>query len=239
MHQVQGTRDTRQINEPMFHIHSLVILKKLTSRMHESVSHTEVMNMIREVSIASAVLQMLLFLLIMFTGTPGIYTKRRGLMYISNNLCHTRVLSTCFMLSTIPTWVILACSVSKEIIVYRRRCTLILISIPFPLGIGIVMFDWCSNPVIHYVYVTGFVIAIALVHIVVAKTARHVNFLQSYAFLLVGTAVCGISFLAVSMSETMPGIQRNVGVISEYLTTIGFILLNSLSTDRINEHIQF
>ena len=224
-----------QCNEPMCNTRRIV--KKLMSSTYEPIERTELMKMIREVSIASAVLQLLLFVLVMTTGPFGFYTRHNGLMYISNNLCNSRFLSVCFMLCTLPTWFILACSVSK-VVRWKRTCILLFISIPFPMGIGVVLFDWCSNPSIHYAYVIVFVISVASVHLVVAGSANHFVFLQRYVAILVGTAIFGILFISLAMSEMGPGIHRNIAVISEYFMALGFILLNGLSVDRIYEHIQ-
>jgi hypothetical protein len=226
-----------QLNDTLSNINGIYTLRKLLFPAYGTIQRTEMMLLIREVSIASAVLQMLLLVLLMLTGTPGIYTADQGLMYVSDTLCNARVFAAFFMLATFPTWIVLACSISLEPNVWRRRCILIIISLPMPMGIGIVLFDWCSTPVIHYIYVSAFVVAISGIHIIVASTARHFRFLQSYFVLLVGTAMCGISFLTLSMFETGPGTQRNAAVILEYLAAIGFIALNSLSADRVYEHI--
>jgi hypothetical protein len=217
---------------------STYIWKQLIFSKNQILQRSEAMIIIRQVVSVSAVLQLIFFVLLMLTGTPGIYSQTKGLMYISNSLCHAQVFALFFMLSTIPTWLIMACSVSMETRPWRRRCTLWLIAIPFPAGIGILLFNWCVSPVIHYVYVIVFVVAVSSVHISVAGLARHFIFLQRYFFLMIWTAVFGISFLALAMSETSPGIHRNIAVIAEYCTTFGFILLNSLAADRIHEHVR-
>jgi hypothetical protein len=227
-----------QFNDTTSNINSIHTLKKLIFPIYGTIQHIEMMILIREVSIASAMLQMLLLVLVLLTGTPGIYTTDKGFMYVSDNFCTKPILAAFFMFATFPTWVILACSVSLEPDVWRRRCILTLISLPMPIGIGIVFFSLCSTPVMHYFYVNAFVVAIASVHITVASTAGHFIFIQSYFLLLVCTALCGVSFLTLAMFSTGPGTQRNAAVISEYLAVIGFIILNSLSSDRIYEHIK-
>jgi hypothetical protein len=217
---------------------STYIWKKMVFSKNQILPRSEAMIIIRQVVSVSAVLQFIFFVLLMLTGTPGIYSQTKGLMYISNSLCHAQAFAVFFMLSTIPTWFIMACSVSMETCLWRRRCTLWLIAIPFPAGIGILLFNWCVSPVIHYVYVIVFVVAVSSVHISVAGLARHFTFLQKYFFLLIWTAVFGIVFLALAMSETSPGTHRNIAVIAEYCTTFGFILLNSLAADRIHEHVR-
>jgi hypothetical protein len=106
------------------------------------------------------------------------------------------------------------------------------------MGIGIVVFDWCSNPSIHYAYVTVFVLSVASVHLLVAGSAKHFVFLQRYVVVLVSTTISGILFIALAMSEIGPGLHRNVAVCAEYFLAFGFILLNGLAADRIYEHIQ-
>jgi hypothetical protein len=89
----------------------------------------------------------------------------------------------------------------------------------------------------HYIYVNVFVATIACIHITVAYTARHFKFIQCYSIIVVGTAICGAMFMFLALAEHGMGLRRDMAVIMEYISIIGFIVLNSLSVDRIEEHI--
>ena len=197
----------------------------------------EMLNFMRDISLISAFCQLILLIIVMFTGDPGIFQKERGFMYISDNFCSKQLIAALFMIATIPTWALLACSVALEVDKPRRKKVLALISLPFPLGIGIVFFSICTTPNLHYVYVNAFVASVGGVHYVVASTAGHVLFLQTYFGLLIGTAICGLIFMVLAFSENEAGIQRNSAVIAEYLAITGFIVLNSFTADRIQEHV--
>lgn len=181
---------------------------------------------------------MVLLLAVMFSGTPGIYIRKRGLMFLSDNFCTKAALATLFILSTIPTWVVLTCSVTLEKTKSRKRWWLLFImALPVSTGLGIVFFSLCTTPILHYLYVNVFAISVGSVHLVVALTARHTEFYQSYYVLLLGSAICTLAFILFARIATGPGTARNTAVVMEYLATIGFIFLNGLSADRISEHI--
>lgn len=220
----------------IFSINSLTTLKTLVYQTGEKIEKADMMCLMQDISQIAACCQLVLLLLVMFVGEPGVYLSGYGFMYISDNFCNKKVLAALFMISTLPSWIILACSVSLEKDVVRRKCLLFLISIPFPIGIGIVFFSLCTAPSLHYVFVNLFVGAVATVHIAVARTAGHVDFLQTYSALLVITSVSGMVFLVLALIEKGPGPARNIAVISEYIGVFGFILSNGLSTDRVREH---
>ena len=200
-------------------------------------TNLQMLDFMRDISLMSAVCQIILLVLVMFTGDPGIFQKEKGFMYISDNFCSKQHLAALFMIATIPTWALLACSVALEVDETRRKKVLALISLPLPLGLGIVFFSICTTPNLHYVYVNAFVASVGGVHYIVASTARHIVFLQTYFGLLIGTALCGLIFITLAFSQYKPGLQRNTAVIAEYLAITGFIVLNSITADRIQEHV--
>jgi hypothetical protein len=212
-------------------------IKTLVSKTDEKITHDGMIYLTQRVSKISALLQIVILLLTMLVGAPGVYIHGEGFMYISDNFCTKRILAGLFMFTTFPSWVLLAFSVSKEKDFVRRKLLLLLISTPFPVGIGIVFFSLCTTPVLHYIYVNVFVVAIAGVHLAVARTARHFVFLQVYCVVLIGTATSGLVFLLFALSENGPGTRKNIAAISEYIAIGGFVLCNSLISDRIREHI--
>jgi hypothetical protein len=201
------------------------------------VAQSDLLLLLRDIAWSTALLQLILLLLVMMVGTPGVYTTDKGFMYISDNFCTKKALSFLFILSTLPTWSLLACSISLESSVVTRTILLGFMSVPFPTGIGIVVFSLCEAPPLHYTYVNIFVGTVAVIHLTVAYTASHFEFLQYYSIIVVGTAMCGLVFLVLATMGTSIGITRDTAVIMEYISVIGFIVLNGLSVDRIQEHI--
>ena len=222
----------------IFSSNSLTALRIILNQTREKIETADAMCLLQDVSQISAFVQMVLVFMVMFVGQPGIYLTDAGFMYISDNFCNKRVLAALFMISTLPSWVILACSVALEKDPVTRKCLLLLIATPFPIGIGIVFFSLCEAPSLHYIYVNLFIGSIATVHIAVARTAGHIDFIQTYFALLVVTSVSGVIFLTLALIEKGPGVVRNVAVICEYIGVIGFILSNGLSTDRVREHLR-
>jgi succinate dehydrogenase hydrophobic anchor subunit len=217
---------------------SSAALRTILNRTGEKVEKADAIYLLQNISQIAAVAQLIFLLMIMLVGPPGIYREDFGFMYISDNFCTKQVLAAFFILSTLPSWVILACSVSMEKDPVRRTKLLCLISTPFPIGIGIVFFSLCTSPSLHYIYVNLFVGSIAMVHIAVARTAGHVEFIQTYSALLLVTSISGVIFLVLALVEKGPGIIRNIAVITEYIAVIGFILSNGLSIDRVREHVE-
>jgi len=205
--------------------------------LHSHMPHHEMFNMMRAVAIASSLVQVALLIIVMFTGYPGIYLEDEGFMYISDNFCYRQWAAILFMIATLPTWVILSCSVALEQDPVKRFSVLFIISLPLPLGVGLAFFSVCDIPGLHYVYVNAFVLSIACVHLVVTSTARHFRFLQSYVLLVVVSSVSGISFMVLAISTDQPGIQKNTAAILEYISMASFIILNCLATDRVREHV--
>lgn len=197
----------------------------------------EMLAFMQDVAHVSAFMQMLFLVLVLFAGAPGVYVDGTGMMFISDNFCTKTATATLFMLSTLPTWVLLACSVALESNPHIRRLLIWVISIPLPVGIGIVLFSLCKTPTLHYVYVNIFVASVGFVHLAVAYTALHVQFLQTYYGLLVCTALCAACFVVLALFEHTPSTERNVAVILEYLAVAGFIILNGFTTDRVREHM--
>jgi len=198
----------------------------------------DVLNKMQRISRYSAATQMLLLLTITFSGLPGIYAPVKGLMYISNNFCTKPALGTLFIISTLPTWVLLTCSLALEPSNFKRRCLIFIMSLPMSTGLGIVFFSLCETHALHYVYVNTFVGSVGCIHLALTLTTRHKEFLQAYYILLGGTTVCSLSFVLLAGIATTPGVTRNAAVSMEYLAVIGFVLLNSLSADRIKEHVR-
>jgi hypothetical protein len=208
-----------------------------TQKNTDNVKHDKMFDIMRDVAFTSAVLQLGLLVLVMFTGHPGVFVQGTGFMYISDNFCSKKALAALFMLSTFPTWVLITFSIALQC-KKRRTIILAIISLPLPLGMGIVFFSVCETTNLHYVFVNAFITSVGVVHIVVATTASHFKFLQSYFVLLVGSALCGILFMVLAFTANEPGTQRNSAVILEYFSVTGFIILNSLATDRVREHIE-
>jgi hypothetical protein len=212
-------------------------LKRVVIHKGGVIERSELLMSLRDIAWGTSIIQFILLIAIMTIGSPGTYTYANGFMYISDNFCTKKLLSILFMLSTLPTWALLACSISLETSKFARTSLLLLMSIPLPAGIGIVLFSLCETPSLHYVYVNLFVGTIAFIHITVAYTASHFKFIQYYSVVVFGTTICGIIFLCLAIVTTGTGMRRDVAVIMEYLAVIGFIILNALSVDRIEEHI--
>jgi hypothetical protein len=218
--------------------HTLQILTEIVRPNEQRRPHAEILGALRYIAWYTSATQFLLLVIIMSVGTPGTYTEHHGFFYISDNFCTKKILSIAFMLSTLPTWALLACSISLEPTKWKRTSLLVLMSVPLPTGIGIVLFSLCETPGLHYTYVNLFVGTTACIHITVGYTARHFKFVQCYSALVFGTAICGIVFIALAMFETGKGSRRDSAVIMEYVSVTGFIVLNSLSVDRIAEHLK-
>jgi hypothetical protein len=215
------------------------VMKIVIFRTNETISLIEMSTFLRDVSQISALVQMLLLLLTMFTGIPGVYTQDKGFMFISDNFCTKQLLAGLFMVTTLPSWILLACSISLDENVVKRKMLIGLLATPFPIGIGIVFFSLCTTPVMHYVYVNLFVLTVASIHLTIALTAKHFIFLQVYSILLIGTSISGVCFMTFALITPVgrPSVERNVAVIAEYIAVSGFIVCNSLCIDRIKEHI--
>ena len=198
----------------------------------------DVLNKMQRISRYSAATQMLLLLAITFSGLPGIYAPLWGLMYLSDNFCTKPALGTLFIIATMPTWVLLTCSLALETADWKRRFLVFIMALPMSTGLGIVFFSLCETHALHYVYVNTFVGSVGCIHLALTLTSKHTEFLQAYYILLGGTTVCSLSFVLLAAIATAPGVARNVAVSMEYSAVIGFIMLNSLSADRIKEHIR-
>jgi hypothetical protein len=231
------TTDTR-FTVPIFNQSSMRAIRIFLNTTRDNVQREDMVSLIRDISQVTASIQMILLVLTMFVGYPGVYLNEMGLMYISDNFCTKNLLAAMFVFATFPSWVLLACSISMEKDLGKRKLLLLLISAPFPLGIGIVFFSLCATPALHYVYVNLFVMTVGFVHFTVAYTAGHFDFLQLYFVTLVSTAIAGGIFVLFALIERGPGTFRNIAVVSEYIAVTGFILCNSLCNDRIQEHIR-
>jgi hypothetical protein len=226
------------ITIPIFNQSSLRAIRAIFHTTDETVCRKDLASLISDISRTTAFTQMLILALTIFLGYPGVYLEDVGFMYISDNFCMKNFLAASFIFSTLPTWILLAFSVSMETDLGKRKLLLLLISTPFPLGIGIVFFSLCTTPTLHYLYVNLFVATVGSVHFAVAYTAGHFNFLQVYFIVLICTATAGGVFVVFALAEDGPGHFRNTSVISEYIAVSGFIFCNSLCNDRITEHIE-
>jgi hypothetical protein len=204
----------------------------------EKVQYCDMLRLLDDIARAAAALQLTSLLIIMLSGTPGVYVHNEGFMYVSNNFCHQQFLAALFVLATVPTWALLACSVCRVESLGRRTLTLWLLSLPLPMGLGIVLFPICSSVGMHYVYVNGFVFTVGVVHLVVAYSSDDVAFIRTYPAVVVGTALCGAIFMTFALMERGPGTLRNIATIAEYTAVLGFVYINSLSCDRIREHVR-
>ena len=198
----------------------------------------EMLKTMQRVSRYTAVIQMLLLLAITFTGTPGLYMSSMGLMYVSDNFCTKPALGTLFIIMTLPIWIVLTCSIALEPSAWKRGFLVFIMSLPTSTGLGIVFFSLCETHYLHYAYVNVFVLSVGGIHLALTLTSEHIKFLQSYYILLFGSTLFSLVFVILAAFETGPGVVRNTAVSMEYLAVIGFILLNSLSADRIREHIR-
>ena len=223
---------------PIFSSNSVTTMYNLMYQTGNHIEKVDLLCLMQDISQVAACCQIILLMLVMFTGNPGVYMQGVGFMYISDNFCSKKFLAAMFMISTFPSWVVLACSVALEKDVVRRKLLILLISTPLPIGIGIVFFSLCTTPGLHYVFVNVFVVAVATIHMAVAHTAKHVEFLQTYCALVVTTSVSGLCFLILALVEKGPSTSRDVAVICEYIAVCGFIIANSLSTDRVREHVR-
>ena len=197
-----------------------------------------VLGTLRSISRYSAAIQLFLLLLIMFSGLPWIYETERGLLYVSDHFCTKPALGTLFIMSTLPTWVILTCSLALEPVKWKRTGLIFIMAFPMSAGLGVILFSLCETHFLHYLFVNLFVASVGCIHLAITLTARHVEFLNTYYLLLGGTTVCSLSFVILAGVANVPGTTRNAAVISEYLAVTGFVILNSLAADRLREHVQ-
>ena len=236
-----------------------VLVSVCSRTARRTVHYNDMLRFLADVAHFSALLQFAVLVLIMTGGHPGVYVRGIGLMYVSNNFCHQQFLASLFIVSTLPTWALLACSVCRVGLPrkgqpqtlgilnrgnLRRWFTLWLLALPLPTGLGVVLFPICSRVALHYAYVNGFVVAIGSVHLVVAYTGDNVAFIRMYPTLVVGTALCGACFMVLALlgskfaSKEEPSMVRDIACMLEYAAVLGFVFINSLSCDRIREHIK-
>jgi hypothetical protein len=202
------------------------------------VHYDDMLRLLADVSYLSAILQLSTLVLIMASGHPGIYVRGVGFMYVSNNFCHQQFLAALFILFTVPSWALLACSICRV----ESLWSLWLLALPLPMGLGVVLFPICSTVWMHYFFVNGFVFAVGSVHLVVAYTGNNVAFIRMYPAIVIGTAVCGAIFMVFALLDALlhegHGILRDIATILEYAAVLGFVFINSVSCDRIREHIK-
>jgi hypothetical protein len=189
------------------------------------------------VSRYTALTQFVLLSAIMFTGTPGIYTTDDGFEYISSNFCTKPALAALFIASTLPTWGVLTCSVACEPSITRQRALVFVMALPMSTGLGIVFFSLCETHFMHYMYVNTFAASVGCVHLAVACTANHSAFYQAYYVLLLTTSVSSLFFIIGAAVSSGPGSLNDFAVLMEYVAMVGFVMLNSLSADRVREHV--
>ena len=197
----------------------------------------EMFRVMHDVARYSAAAQMLLLLSVTFSGSPGLYRTSKGFMYVSQNFCTKPALGTLFIVMTLPTWTLLTCSLALEPSLWKRRCLIFIMSLPMSTGLGIIFFSLCETHYLHYLYVNTFVASVGCIHFIITITAAHVKFLQAYYILLCITTICSVGFVFLAAITATPGTIRNVAVGMEYMSVLGFVLLNCLVVDRIREHI--
>jgi hypothetical protein len=227
----------KKLNE-LTNVHSVMQTVETQTHIESIFSIEAMLDTMQRVSRYTALIQMMLLLAITFTGTPGLYMTEMGMMYVSDNFCTKPALGTLFIIMTLPIWVVLTCSLALEPSAWKRRCLLFIMSLPTSTGLGIVFFSLCETHYLHYAYVNTFVLSVGGIHLALTLTTEHIKFLQSYYILLIGSSSFSLVFVIFAGIETGPGVARNMAVIMEYLSVVGFILLNSLSADRIREHIR-
>ena len=236
------------------HTTRIAVMVNVCSRTtRRRVHYDDMLRFLADVAHLSALLQLSVLVLIMASGHPGIYVRGIGFMYVSNNFCHQQFLASLFIVSTLPSWALLACSVCRVGMPQRgqpqtpgtlgsrnlrRWFTLWLLALPLPMGLGVVLFPICSTRIMHYVYVNGFVFAVGSVHLVVAYTGDNVAFIRMYPALVIGTALCGACFMILALFEQQRGLGRDLASMFEYAAVLGFVFINYLSCDRIREHIK-
>jgi len=190
------------------------------------------------IAYGSGFVQLGLFLIIMAVGRPGIYSEPHGFMYLSDNFCEKKLLGIIFILSTLPSWTLLAFSIALEENIIRRRILLFIISTPIPTGFGVVLFTICSTPGLHYTFVNAYVFSVGCSHFAVYYTSKSFVYLQMYSVLIFMTALSGLVFLLFALFCESTGLPRNISVVAEYISILGFVVLNCFAADRIHEHIE-
>jgi hypothetical protein len=183
-------------------------------------------------------LQLGLFLIIMAVGKPGIFSESQGFMYLSDNFCEKKVLGLIFIFSTLPSWTLMAFSIAMEENVLRRKILLFIISTPIPTGLAVVLFTICSTPGLHYTFVNAFVFSVGCSHFSIYYTSKSFVYFQAYTLLLVTTALSGLIFLLFALFSDSRGSSRDISVLAEYVSILGFVVLNCFAADRIYEHIE-
>lgn len=185
----------------------------------------------------AAAVQLATLCLVIFFGEPGLVNASTGrLMYISDNL-HTKPgLGTLFFMSFIPSWMVLACSVSF-LAAWTQALLIFFMSMSVSAGFAITFYTMYNHSTLHYIAVGFFVASIALTHLLTTLTANHFKFMQRYVWVLVLTACCGVAFIAITLS-IRTAFWHDLGAILEYTAMLGFIWINSMSTDRVREHLE-
>jgi hypothetical protein len=191
----------------------------------------------QSISRYTAFTQLTLLAFLLFTGTPGLYITEDGMEYLSSNFCTKPALAALFIVSTLPTWAVLTCSVALEESVVRQRLLLFLMALPTSTGLEIVFFSLCETHFLHYVYVNTFAVSVGVVHLTIAVTAKHSEFYQAYYGLLSVTSISSLLFIFGASLATGPGRMQNFAALMEHIATLGFVALNGLSADRLREHM--
>ena len=191
------------------------------------------------IAYGSGFVQLGLFLIIMAVGKPGIYSETFGFMYLSDNFCEKKVLGLLFIFCTLPSWTLMAFSISMEERAIRRKILLFIISTPIPTGLAVVLFTICSTPGLHYTFVNVFVFSIGCSHFAVYYTSKSFVYLQMYSALIALTALSGVTFLLFALFSDSKGMSRDISVVAEYISILGFVVLNCFAADRIHEHIVY
>jgi len=183
----------------------------------------------------------ILFVIFPFTGPPGVFQDGR-IRYVSDNLAEKEALGAIVIFCTIPTWVILACSLHNVKEVFGLSVDTVhfillnIMALPVSTGFGLIFFTITRFETLHYVFTTIFVVSIGVVHLLVNYTAEHSNHQRWYLPVMYLGAVSGVLFLVLAIIPN--NISQSVSAVFEYICVIAFLLINSRAGQRVEDHMQ-
>jgi len=182
-----------------------------------------------------------LFIMFPFTGPPGVFQDGR-IRYVSDNLAEKEALGAILVGCTIPTWIILACSLHnvKQLFGLSQDTVhfilLNIMALPVSTGFGLVFFTITRFESLHYIFTTIFVVSIGIVHLLVNYTAEHCNHQRWYLPVMYLGAVSGVLFLVLAIIPN--NISQSVSAVFEYICVVAFLLLNSRAGQRVEDHMR-
>lgn len=190
-------------------------------------------------AVASGIL--ILFIIFPFTGPPGVFQDDR-IRYVSDNLAEKEALGAILVGCTIPTWMILACSLhnAKEVFGLSKDTVhfilLNLMSLPVSTGFGLIFFTITRFEILHYIFTTIFVVSIGVVHLLVNYTAEHSDHQRWYLPVMYLGALSGVLFLVLAIIPN--NISQSVSAVFEYICVVAFLLINSRAGQRVEDHMK-